>query len=97
MIAAGVNTIVGFTVAHWVVITSSKVTGYLVSAASFALCAASALLALSARRTLGEADDTLPEHGRQMFMAKLGLMLAGLAAVVVLAGTLALLTLRPND
>jgi hypothetical protein len=55
------------------------------------------LLAWSARRRLADIDETLPEEGRRLFMANLALLLSGLCALVVLAGTLALITLRPSD
>jgi hypothetical protein len=95
--AAGINTIVGFTVAHWITITGSKRTGYLVALASFALCLIAALLAAGAQRKLGQGDESQPEHGRQLFMARLGLLLSGLSTLLVIAGTLVLVTLRPND
>jgi len=95
--AAGINTIVGFTVAHWIVITASKRTGYVVSGGCLILCAAAALLASGAYRQLGQGDDAEPEQGRRIFMAKLGLMLSALATVVVIAGTLVLVTLGPSD
>jgi hypothetical protein len=96
-LAAGISTIVGYTVAHWITITAYKRTGYLVSGSCFALCALAALLSWDGRRELAGSDETLPQHGRQLFMAKLALLLSGLCALVVLAGTLVLITLRPND
>lgn len=94
---AGINTIVGFTVAHWIMFTQHRRTGFLVSACSFALCAAAALLAWNVRLKLGSADDTLPHDGRRLFMTNLALLLAGLCTLVVLAGTLVLFTLRPGE
>lgn len=96
-LAAGISTIVGFTVAHWIVIVAYKKTGYLVSASCFALCAVAASLAWDARRKLTSPDETLPEEGRRLFMAKLALLLSALCALVVLAGTFVLITLRPSD
>jgi membrane protein implicated in regulation of membrane protease activity len=71
--------------------------GYLVSAVDFVLCLIAALLALWAYRRVREADETRPEPGRRQFMAKMGLVLSVFAAIVVLAGTLAMLTLDPCD
>lgn len=96
-LAAGISTIVGYTVAHWITIIAYKRTGYLVSLLCFALCAAAASLAWRARRKLAGHDEVSPEDGRRLFMAKLGLLLSALCALVVLAGTLVLVTLRPSD
>jgi hypothetical protein len=96
-LAAGINTIVGFIVAHWITISAYKRTGYLVSISCFVLCLGAALLASGARRRLADFDETLPEEGCRLFMAKLALLLSALCALVVLAGTLVLITLRPSD
>jgi hypothetical protein len=96
-LAAGASTIVGFIVAHWITITAYKRMGYMVATISFLLCAISAELAWSAKRSLSGADETIPEEGRRLFMAKLALLLSVLCAFVVLAGTLVLITLRPGD
>jgi hypothetical protein len=96
-IAAGINTIVGFIVAHWITVIAYKRTGYLVSVVDLVLCAIAAWLAWDTQHRLSSPDETLPEEGRRLFMAKLALLLAALCAVVVLAGTLVLVTLMPND
>ena len=96
-LAAGLSTIVGYTVAHWITISAYKRSGYLVSAICFALCALAAWLGLDARRRLASADEDLPHDGRQLFMAKLALLLSALCALVVLAGALVLVTLGPSD
>ena len=96
-LAAGISTIVGYTVAHWITLIAYKRTGYLVSATSFALCAVAAWLAWDARRRLTSPDETLPREGRRLFMANLALLLSALCILVVLAGTLALITLHPSD
>jgi hypothetical protein len=95
-LAAGISTIVGFMVAHWITITAYKRLGYLVSVISFSLCAVAAWLAWSARYKLSSADETLPEDGRRLFMVKLALLLSALCALLVLASTLVLVTLRPD-
>jgi hypothetical protein len=96
-LAAGISTIVGFTVAHWITIIAYKRMGYLVSASCFALCLVAALLAWKVRHGLSNPDETLPLEGRRLFMTKLALLLSALCALVVLAGTLVLVTLRPSD
>src|ERR1700709_616123 len=77
-VAAGINTIVGFTVAHWVNDVGRKRSGSLVSAIYFWLCVVAALLPASVYRQLPDADDTQPEVGRRFFMAKMGLILSTL-------------------
>ena len=96
-LAALMNTIIGFTVAHWVCGVGRKATGYVVSIADLVLCIIAAGLAWRVYRQLSDADESQPELGRRRFMAKTGLALAAFAAVVVLAGTLAMLTLHPCD
>jgi heme A synthase len=96
-LAAGINTIIGFIVAHWITIIAYKRTGYMVSASCFTLCFVAAVLAWTGRRRLSTPDETCPSEGRRLFMAKLALLLSALCALVVLAGTLVLVTLRPSD
>lgn len=96
-LAAGISTIVGFIVAHWITIIAYKRMGYLVSAICFALCGIAAWLALGIGRSFSGQDETLPEDGRRLFMAKLAVLLSALCAIVVLAGMLVLITLRPSD
>jgi hypothetical protein len=96
-LAVGINTIVGFIVAHWVCDTNRKTTGYLVSAVDLALCLTAATLAAWSYRRLGEADETQMELGRRRFMARMGLWLSAFAVIVVLAGTLAMFSLNPCD
>jgi hypothetical protein len=61
------------------------------------LCVIAAALSYTALQKLPAADDTQPEAGRRQFMAKLGLILAGLAALIVIAGTIATSTVQPCD
>jgi hypothetical protein len=95
--AALANTIVGYTVAHWVCDVNRKTTDYIVCAFDLALCILAAMLAFTVLRQLPKADDTQPELGRRRFMAVLALLLSALAAIVVIAGTLATLTVDPCD
>lgn len=96
-VAAGINTIVGFTVAHWITAVASKRMGYVVSAISLSLCLISAVLAWNVQPRVIDTDDTVPQNGRRLFMVKLALLLAALCAIVVIAGTLVLFTLGPSD
>lgn len=91
------NTIVGFSVSHWVCNVGHKATDYLVCICDFALCGLAAYLAYTTQRRLPEADMVTPEDGRRRFMAQLGLGLAAFCAVIILAGTLATVTLHPCD
>jgi archaellum biogenesis protein FlaJ (TadC family) len=91
------NTIVGYTVAHWVCDVNRKTTDYIVCAIDLAICVLAAVLAFTALRQLPKADDSQPQVGRRRFMAVLALMLSALAAIVVIAGTLATLTVQPCD
>lgn len=94
--AAAIEVVVGFCVAHWVALTGSKTWGYIVCAIAFGLCLVAALIALHVRTQVTGADDTQPHCGRRLFMANLNLLVAGLVALLVTAGTLVLVTLQPN-
>ena len=95
--AALANTIVGYTVSHWVCDVNHKRTDYLVCLCDLCLCLVAAWLSFSGLRKLPRADETRPEVGPRRFMAILGLVLAAFSVVIVIAGTLATLTLQPCD
>jgi Ca2+/Na+ antiporter len=95
--AAAFEVIVGFSVAHWVSDTGSKRMGYLISAIAFSICFVAGWMALHVRNKVVEADQAQPKRGRQLFMANLDLLLAGLVALLVVAGFLVLVILRPNS
>ena len=96
-IAMGINTIVGFTVAHWTTDTAQKKLPYIVSALDFALCVCAFFISLSFYRQFREADEVEPIDGRRYFMAKLSMLLSVLSALLVIAGTIAVLMLHPTD
>ena len=96
-IAAGINTVVGYTVAHWVCDVNHKSTSFLVSAIDLLLCLAGLLLAVVLFRQFSRAPEDQPEHGRRAFMAQLGILLSTFSLLVVIAGTLAALILQPCD
>ena len=96
-LAMGVNTIVGFTVAHWTCDTNQKKFSYLVSAIDLAFCVCAFLISISLYRRYSEASDDIPIDGRRAFMAKLSLLLSVLATLLVIAGTLAVFMLNPCD
>ncbi len=91
------NTIVGFTVSHWVCDVNHKRTDYLVCLIDLCLCLVAAWLSFAGLRRLPRADETQPELGRRRFMAILGLVLAGFSIIIVIAGTIATLTVQPCD
>jgi hypothetical protein len=95
--AAAFEVIVGFSVAHWVTDTGSKRMGYLISAVAFTICLIAGSMALHVRARVAGADETQPNQGRQLFMANLNLLVAGLVALLVIAGTLVLVNLRPDS
>jgi len=96
-LAMGVNTVVGFTVAHWTCDTNQKRFSYLVSAIDFVVCLLAFAISSSICRHAHDAEEDLPLDGRRLFMAKMGMLLSVLSALLVLAGTLALVTLHPCD
>ncbi len=95
--AAAFQGIVGFSVAHWVSDSGSKRMGYLVSAIALSICFLAGWLALHVRARVAGADETRPNHGRRLFMANLNLLAAGLVALLVIAATLVLVSLRPDS
>lgn len=96
-VAMGINTIVGFTVAHWTTDTAQKKFSYLVSAIDFFLCIVAFVISLSMHRRVQAMDDGLPIDGRRQFMAKLAMLLSVLSALLVIGGTIAVITLHPTD
>lgn len=96
-LAMGVNTIVGFTVAHWTTDTAHKRFSLLVSAIDFLISLCAFTISLTYHRKLREFDDLQPMGGRRYFMAKLSMLLSVLSALLVIAGTIAVLTLHPTD
>jgi hypothetical protein len=96
-IAMGVNTVVGYTVAHWTTDTAQKKFSYLVSAIDFVLCVCAFLISLSIHRQFRDANDMAPIDGRRQFMAKMAMLLSALSALLVIAGTIAVITLHPTD
>jgi MFS family permease len=96
-VAMGINTIVGYTVAHWTTDTNQKHFSYLVSLIDLALCIAGALLGLSLYRHYSAADESVPENGRRLFMSKAALSLSVITFLLILGQTLAVLIIKPAD
>jgi DNA-binding transcriptional regulator of glucitol operon len=95
--AAAFEVIVGFSVAHWITVTGSKRWGYSISVIAFCICIIASWMALRVRTRVSGTDQTLPNQGRRLFMANLNLLSAGLVALLVVAGTLVLVSLRPDS
>jgi ABC-type sulfate transport system permease subunit len=96
-LAMGVNTIVGYTVAHWVCDVNHKTTAFLVSGIDLLLCVVALVMNTTFRSRFSAADDTAPATGRRFFTARMALLLSALSTMVVIAQTLAVLTLHPCD
>lgn len=96
-LAAAVNTVVGYTVAHWVCDVNHKSMSFLVSAIDLLLCLGALSIAVVLLRQFSRAPEDQPEHGRRAFMAQLGILLSAFSLLVVIAGTLAALILHPCD
>jgi hypothetical protein len=95
--AMGVNTIVGFTVAHWTCDTNQKKYSYLVSAIDLALSICAFVISWALYLRHRAIDEEIPIDGRRLFMAKLSMLLSVLTVLFVIAGTIALFTLDPCD
>lgn len=96
-LAMGVNTVVGYTVAHWTTDTAQKKLSFLVSTIDFALCIFAFLIASSIHRQFRDADELAPIDGRRFFMSRLAMLLSVLSALLVIAGTIAVVMLHPTD
>jgi peptidoglycan/LPS O-acetylase OafA/YrhL len=96
-VAMGINTIVGFTVAHWTTDTNRKGFCYLVSGVDVVLCICGLLIASSLFRHYSNADELQPESGRRLFMSKLGMLISFISILLVIGQTLAVLILHPTD
>jgi hypothetical protein len=95
--AAGINTIVGFTVSHHACNVDKKGALLSVSIVDLLLTVAGAALAAMLHAKFRGADDEQPENGRRLFMANLGLLVSGLCALIILGGLCATLLISPCD
>jgi MFS family permease len=95
--AMGINTVVGYTVAHWTSDTNQKHFSYLVSGVDVALCICGLLLAAFLFKHHSEADELQPENGRRLFMAKLGVLISLVSILLVIGQTFVVLILHSTD
>src|SRR5438270_6336878 len=95
--AAGINTIVGFIVAHHACNVDKKGALLTVSIIDLLLALGGGALAAILRARFQRADDVQPENGRRLFMANFGLLVSGLCVLSVVGGLLASLINSPSD
>ena len=96
-VAMGINTIVGYTVAHWTTDTNRRLFSYCVSGVDLILCICGLLIAASLFRQYGDSDELQPESGRRLFMAKLGMLISFISILLVIGQTLVVLMLHATD
>ena len=96
-LAMGVNTVVGFTVAHWTNDTGRKGYSFLVCAIDVLICIGALALAVPLERRFRGAEQDVPIDGRRLFMARLSILISVLTALLLIAQTLAVATLHTWD
>ena len=95
--AAGINTIVGYMVAHHACNVNKKGALLTVPIIDLLLALGAGALAAKLRARFQQADDLQPEDGRRLFMANLGLLVSGLCVLIIIAGLLASVIVSPCD
>lgn len=95
--AAGINTIVGYIVAHHACNVNKKSALLIVPIVDLVLALASAALAAAMRAKFQCADDAHPFDGRRLFMANIALLVSGLCALLIVGGLLATIVIGPCD
>jgi len=97
LIAAFVQIVVGYIVAHRITITADKRIDWLTAICCLLVALVTGLRSVGIIRTLHQVDETQPRDGRRLFLARLALSLSAFAVLVIIASSLILVTLRPND
>jgi hypothetical protein len=95
--AAGINTIVGYIVAHHACNVDKKGALLTVPIIDLLLALGGGALAAILRARFQRADDVQPEDGRRLFMANFGLLTSGLCTLIIIGGLLASVILSPCD
>ena len=95
--AAGINTIVGYIVAHHACNVNKKGALLIVSIVDLVLALASAALASTMRIKYGRVEDNHPFDGRRLFMANIALLVSGLCTLLIVGGLLATIVVGPCD
>ena len=97
LLAAGINTIVGFSVAHHACNANGKGALLVMPIVDLLLTIAAGSLAYVLRSRFLHADDVQPVDGRRLFMANMGLLVAGLCTLIILGGLFATILISPCD
>ena len=95
--AAGINTVVGYIVAHHACNVDKKGALLTVSVIDLLLTVGAGILAGMMRTRFQKADELQPEDGRRLFMANLGLLVSGFCVLIIVAGLLASVIISPCD
>src|SRR4051812_21070881 len=83
-LAMGINTIVGYTVSHWTTDTAEKRLSFVVSAIDLVICICAFAISAAFYRKFRNVEDVEAIDGRRSFMAKLSMLLAAFAALLVI-------------
>ena len=95
--AAGINTIVGFIVAHHACNVNKKGALLIVPIIDLILSIAGGAVAAQMRAKYQRAEDAHPFDGRRLFMANIALLVSGLCTLLILGGLLATIVVSPCD
>ena len=95
--AAGINTFVGYIVAHHACNVDKKGALLTVSIIDLLLAIGSGIFAAMLRSRFQKANDLQPEDGRRLFMANFGLLVSGFCVLIIVAGLLASVIISPCD
>lgn len=95
--AAGINTIVGYMVAHHACNVNKKGALLIVPIVDLILAIASGALAAIMRAKYRRAEDAHPLDGRRLFMANMALLVTGLCTLLIIGGLLATIVVSPCD
>jgi hypothetical protein len=95
--AAGINTIVGYIVAHHACNVNKKGALLIVPIVDLTLAIGSGALAAMMRAKYHRAEDNHPFDGRRLFMANIALLVSGLCTLLILGGLLATIVVSPCD
>ncbi len=96
-LAAFINTVCGYTIAHWVNQVGAKRTDYLLDVFDILLCVASFAIGYAAHRRYSGARQDEPLDGRRSFMANVAMLLAVLCLITILFQALNIVILHPSD
>ncbi len=96
-LAAAINTVVGYTVAHYACEARGKFTLFVVMVVDLLICASGVYIANSTRGLLAAVEDPPIKRDRRIFMLHMAAALCLFCALLTIAGTLAVVILQPCD